>query len=121
MAVRGATTSRVFETYIERVLAPALRPVQLVVMDRLGAHRPQRIRELLEERGCELVYLPSYSADLNPIEEAFAKVKHLLRKIAARTKETLIEAMGRALGVLSAEDVRSYFVHCSYRPSAQRL
>jgi transposase len=73
MAVRGATVSRVFETYIERVLAPALRPGQLVVMDRLGAHRSQRIRELIEERGCELVYLPSYSADLNPIEVAFAR------------------------------------------------
>src|SRR5215212_11382025 len=78
MAVEGGTTSRVFEAYVEKVLSPALRPGRIVVMDKLGAHRPKRVRELIEARGCELVYLPSYSPDLNPIEEAFSKVKHLL-------------------------------------------
>jgi transposase len=68
----------------------------------LGAHRPKKIRDLIEARGCELIYLPSYSPDLNPIEEALSKVKHLLRKIAARTKEALIEAMGRALAAVGA-------------------
>jgi transposase len=121
MAVRGGTTSGVFETYIEKVLAPALRPGQIVVMDKLGAHRPGRVRELIEERGCELLYLPSYSPDLNPIEEAFAKVKHILREIAARAKGTLIEAMGRALEAVSTEDVRGFFVHCGYHPPAQQL
>jgi transposase len=121
MAVEGGTTSRVFETYLEKVLAPALRPGQIVVMDKLGAHRPRRVRELIEERGCELVYLPSYSPDLNPIEEAFAKVKHILREIAARAKGALIEAMGRALEAVSTEDVRGFFVHCGYRPPAQQL
>ena len=110
-----------FETYLEKVLAPALRPGQIVVMDKLGAHRPRRVRELIEERGCELVYLPSYSPDLNPIEEAFAKVKHILREIAARAKGALIEAMGRALEAVSTEDVRGFFVHCGYRPPAQQL
>jgi transposase len=90
-------------------------------MDRLGAHRPRRVKELLEHRGCELVYLPSYSADLNPMEEAFSKVKHILRKTAARTKEGLIEAMGRALTAVDIEDVRGFFVHCGYRAPAQRL
>jgi transposase len=90
-------------------------------MDRLGAHRPRRVKELLEHRGCELVYLPSYSADLNPMEEAFSKVKHILRKTAARTKEGLIEAMGRALAAVDVEDVRGFFVHCGYRAPAQRL
>ena len=121
MAVEGGTTSRVFESYVERVLAPALEPDQVVVMDKLGAHRPQRIRELIEERGCELLYLPSYSPDLNPIEEAFAKVKHLLREVGARTKDALIEAMGRALGAVSSQDVQGFFVHCGYRTPAQRL
>jgi transposase len=121
MAVEGATTSGVFEAYVERVLAPALRPGQVVVMDRLGAHRPRRVRELIEARGCELVYLPSYSPDLNPIEEAFAKVKHLLREISARTKEALIEAMGRALAAVGAEDARGYFAHCGYLTPAQQL
>jgi transposase len=121
MAVEGGTTSRVFETYVQRVLAPALEPGQVVVMDKLGAHRPERIRELIEERGCELVYLPSYSPDLNPIEEAFAKVKYILREIGARAKGILIEAMGRALGAVSSQDVRGFFVHCGYRAPAQRL
>jgi transposase len=120
MAVEGATTSRVFETYVERLLAPALRPGQVVVMDNLGAHRPKRVRELIEARGCELIYLPSYSPDLNPIEEAFSKLKHLLRKIGARGKESLVEAMGRALGAVSIEDVRGFFAHCGYRTPAQQ-
>jgi transposase len=121
MAVEGATTSRVFETYVERLLAPALRPGRVVVMDNLGAHRPKRIRELIERRGCELIYLPPYSPDLNPIEEALSKIKHFLRKTCARTKEALIEAMGRALAAVSAEDARGYFVHCGYRTPAQQL
>ncbi len=121
MAVEGATTARVFETYVERLLAPTLRPGQVVVMDNLGAHRPKRIRELIEERGCELIYLPSYSPDLNPIEEALSKIKHILRKIGARTKEALIGAMGRALAAVSAEDVGGFFVNCGYRAPAQQL
>ena len=121
MAVEGATTSRVFEAYVEQVLAPALQPGQVVVMDNLGAHRPKRIRELIEARGCELIYLPSYSPDLNPIEEALSKIKHLLRKTGARTKEALIEAMGRALAAVSARDVRGFFVNCGYRSPAQQL
>jgi transposase len=119
MAVEGATTSRVFETYVERLLAPTLKPGQVVVMDNLGAHRPRRVRELIKARGCELIYLPPYSPDLNPIEEAFAKLKHILRKMGARTKEALIEAMGRALGAVSAQDVRGFFAHCGYRTPAQ--
>jgi transposase len=88
-------------------------------MDNLGAHRPKRVRELIEARGCELIYLPPYSPDLNPIEEALSKIKHILRKIGARTKETLIEAMGRALAAVSAQDVRGFFVHCGYHTPAQ--
>ena len=111
MAVEGATTARFFETYVEKVLVPSLKAGQIVVMDNLGAHRPKRIRELIEERGCELLYLPSYSPDLNPIEEALSKIKHILRKIAARTKETLIDAIGRAMAAVSSQDVRGFFVH----------
>ena len=122
MAVEGATTSRVFETYVEQVLTPALGCGQVVVMDNLGAHRPRRrIRELIEERGCELIYLPSYSPDFNPIEQALSKIKHILRKIAARTKELLVEAMGCALAAVSARDVRGFFVHCGYCTLAQQL
>jgi transposase len=76
---------------------------------------------LIEERGCELIYLPPYSPDLNPIEEALSKVKHILRKTGARTKENLIEAMGWALGAVSTQDVRGFFTHCGYRAPAQQL
>jgi len=125
MAVEGASTARVFKTYLERVLAPALKPGQeVVVMDNLGAHRPKRIKELIEERGCELLYLPSYSPDLNPIEEAqeaLSKIKHILRTMSARTKDALIEAMGLALGAVSAQDARGFFASCGYRTPAQQL
>jgi transposase len=119
LVVEGATTARVFETYVERVLAPSLRPGQIVVMDNLGAHRPKRIGELIEGRGCELVYLPPYSPDYNPIEEAFAKTKNLLRKAAARSKEALVEAIGAALSAVSAADARGFFEHAGYRPKGQ--
>jgi len=94
MAVEEATSREVFEAYVEHFLAPVLKSGQVVVMDNLGAHRPKRVRELIEERSCELIYLAPYSPDLNPIEVAFSKVKHIIRKIGARGKEALIEAMG---------------------------
>lgn len=78
LAVEGPTTREVFETYIERVLAPSLKPGQIVVMDNLSSHKGSRVREFIEGRSCELMYLPPYSPDLNPIEEAFAKLKALL-------------------------------------------
>ncbi len=74
LTVEGSTTARVFETYVEKVLAPSLKEGQVVVMDNLSAHKPKRIREFIEQQGCDLVYLPSYSPDYNPIEEAFEQV-----------------------------------------------
>lgn len=121
LAVEGATTKAVFEAYVERVLAPSLAPGQIVVMDNLSSHKGSRIRELIEDRGCELLYLPPYSPDLNPIEEAFAKLKALLRRAGARTREALLEAMGRALEALTASDARGFFEHRGYRPLAQPL
>ena len=121
LAVEGATTARVFETYVRKVLAPSLQEGQIVVMDNLGAHRPKRVRELIEARGCELLYLPSYSPDYNPIEEAFAKIKNLLRKTAARTKEALVEAIGLALSAVTAADIRGFFEHAGYHPTAHLL
>src|SRR5215212_10124555 len=93
LAVEGATTREVFEAYLERLLAPSLRRGQVVAMDNLSVHKGGRVRELIEQRGCELLYLPPYSPDLNSIEEAFAKLKALLRKAGARTREALIEAI----------------------------
>ncbi len=121
LAVEGATTREVFEAYLERALAPTLRPGRVVVMDNLSAHKGGRVREIVEGAGCELVYLPPYSPDLNPIEQAFAKVKGLLRKAEARTREALVEAMGRALDAVTARDARGFFGHCGYHPVGQLL
>ncbi len=121
LAVEGATTREVFEAYLEHVLAPTLRPGQIVVMDNLSAHKGGRVKQIIEGARCELVYLPPYSPDLNPIEQAFSKVKGLLRRAEARTRESLIEAMGRALYAVSARDVRGFFGHCGYRSMDQLL
>lgn len=121
LAVEGATTAAVFEAYIEKILVPSLSPTQIVVMDNLGAHRPARIRELIEEAGCELLYLPPYSPDFNPIEEAFAKIKAILRRVAARGKEALVKAMGEALYAVSSEDALGYFEHAGYRQGVDQL
>jgi transposase len=120
LAVEGASTALVFEAYVERVLAPTLRKGQVVVMDNLSAHKGERVKQLIEGLGCELVYLPPYSPDLDPIEEAF-KMKDLIRKAEARTKEALLEAIGAATSALSARDARGYFEHCGYCASVQSL
>lgn len=121
LAVEGSTTKAVFEAYVERVLAPSLRPGRVVVIDNLGAHRGERVRELIEARGCSLLYLPPYSPDFSPIEEAFSKLKALLRKAEARTREALVEAIGQALEAVEAKDARGWFGHCGYLLGAQPL
>ena len=92
-----------------------------MVMENLSAHKGFRSRELIEGRGCELCYLPPYYPDLNPIEEAFAKIKALLRKAGARTREALIQAIGRTLDAVTTSDARGFFGHRGYRLSAQPL
>jgi transposase len=119
LAVEGPTTREVFEAYLERVPAPSLWPGQVVVMDNLSSHKGPRVRELVEARGCELAYLPAYSPDLNPIEEAFSKLKGLLRRAGARTREALLGAMGRALDAVTADDARGFFEHRGYHSTAQ--
>ncbi len=112
MRLEGGTDAPVFEAYVEKVLAPSLVAGRVVVLDNLGAHQPARIRGLIEARGCELVYLPSYSPDLNPIEEAFSKIKNLVRKAAQRTREGLNSAIAEALGAVTLHDVAGWFAHC---------
>ena len=90
-------------------------------MDNLSAHKGDRIRELIESAGCGLVYLPPCSPDLNPIEEAFSKIKGLLRKAQARTRAALVEALGPALSSVTEEDVRGFFEHCGYGTPVQSL
>jgi transposase len=121
MCVEGATDAAAFEVYIEHFLAPSLTEGQVVVMDNLGAHRPKRIRELIEARGAELVFVPSYSPDLNPIEQAFSKIKSYLREACARSRKTLMEVIGEALRTIGASDADGYFQHCGYRAVVQSL
>jgi transposase len=121
LAVVGSTTREVFEAYTEWILAPTLKEGQIVVMDNLQVHKGKRVRELIEGRGCELLYLPPYSPDLNPIEEAFSKIKGVLRRMAARTRQALLKAMAAALSSVTDRDACSFFRHCGYRLSAQPL
>ena len=120
VAIAGATTRGAFEASdVEQALCPSLSAGQVVVMDNLSAHKGGRVRELVEGAGCELLYLPPYSPDMNPIEEAFSKVKGLMRRAEARTREALVEAMGQALGAVSASDARGFFEHSGYRAMGQ--
>jgi transposase len=121
MAVEGSTNQEAFEAYVEHVLRPTLEAGQLVVMDNLSAHKPARVRELIESRSCELIYLPAYSPDFNPIEEAFAKIKGMLRQAGARTKDALVDVLGEALSAISAHDAQGYFEHAGYHSQAQLL
>jgi len=121
VVVEGATTGTAFEAYVERALVPSLRAGQVVVMDDLSSHKGRRVRELIAGRGCELLYLPPYSLDLNPIEQAFVKLKASLRRAQARTFEALVEAMGRALDGITDRDASGFLRYCSYRAPAQLL
>ncbi|MCA1740537.1 MAG: IS630 family transposase [Actinobacteria bacterium] len=117
--IEGATDAELFETYVEEFLAPTLKAGQVVVLDGLGAHRTNKVRELIEERRAELLFLPSYSPDLNPIEEAFSKIKNIVRKAAARTREALNEAISEALSAVTLGDAAGWFSHCGYEPRDQ--
>jgi transposase len=119
MTIEGATDALAFEAYVEHFLAPTLTEGQVVVLDGLGAHRTDTVRELIEARGADLLFLPSYSPDLNPIEEAFSKIKNIVRKVQARTREALVEAIALAISVVTLEDAMGWFAHCGYHPQDQ--
>jgi transposase len=121
LVVEGSTNGTVFETYLEDVLLPTLKRGQVVVMDNLSAHKGERVRELIEEKGCELIYLPPYSPDYNPIEQAFSKLKSYLREACARSQQRLMDLIGEALSKISASDAEGFFEHCGYRAVVQSL
>jgi transposase len=121
VAIEGATDAEAFEAYVERFLAPTLEEGQVVVLDNLGAHRTERVRGLVEGRGADVQFLPSYSPDLNRIEEAFSKIKHIVRKAGARPRQALLEAIGRALSAVTPEDAAGWFAHAGYEPHDQPL
>lgn len=110
----GSANGEVFEIYVEQILAPSLQPGQMVIMDNVSIHKGKKVRQLIEARGCQLLFLPAYSPDLSPIEEAFSKVKAVLRRIGARTREALQEALEYALTTVSASDASGWFSHCGY-------
>jgi transposase len=114
LVLEGAITTRAFEAYVEHILAPTLQPGQIVAMDNLRQHQSARVRQAIEARGATLWFLPTYSPDLNPIEEAFSKVKTMLRSAAARVHETLVAAIWAALAAISPADARGYFTHGGY-------
>lgn len=115
----GATDEMAFRTYLRRVLVPALRPGDIVVLDNLAAHRVPAVARLLRRAGVGVWYLPPYSPDFNPIEKIWAKVKALLRKAAARTREALWEAIAQALAAVTAEDCRGCFASCGYHATPE--
>jgi transposase len=112
--LEGAIDTLAFETYVEQVLAPSLRPGQVVVLDNLSVHKGERVRHMIEARGCQVLFLPAYSPDLTPIEEAFSKLKTWLRRLGARTREALEEAITQALEQITVQDAHGWFWHCGY-------
>jgi len=116
MVLDGAMNGAAFLAYVEQVLAPTLRPGDIVIMDNLPAHKPVAIREAIEAAGAELRFLPPYSPDFNPIEMAFSKLKALLRKAAARTMHDLWDAIARAIETFTPRECANYFTACGYEP-----
>ena len=117
MTIAGAVDTTVFRAYVEQCLVPTLRPGQVVLMDNLSSHKDAAIEAAIKAVGCRVVFLPSYSPDYAPIEQAFAKIKEFLRRRAARTQEALDAAIADALDVVTAEDARGWFKHCGYEVS----
>jgi transposase len=118
MTIESATDGEVFTAYVEQVLCMQLRPGDVVVMDNLSAHKVAGIRALIESRGAQLLYLPPYSPDLNPIEKAWSKFKKFLRDAKARTQEALDQAVTDALKTITADNAAAWFRHCGYQGTA---
>jgi transposase len=110
----GPIDAAAFTTYVETVLVPTLRPGDLVIMDNLGSHKGKAVRHAIRSAGAKLFFLPKYSPDLNPIEQVFAKLKHLLRKAAARTLDAVVAAIGELLGSYTAKECANYLANAGY-------
>ena len=117
MMMEGSTTAAAFELYVEEILAPSLMEGQIVIMDNLAAHKGKKVEQLIEARGCQLLFLPGYSPDFSPIEETFSKLKAYLRRVGARTREALEAALCQALLTVTAQDAQGWFRHCGFLPA----
>jgi transposase len=114
MSIESPTDGDVFLAFLEQVLGPRLEPGHLVILDNLGAHKVDGVRQLIESRGASLLYLPPYSPDFNPIEQAWSKIKQLLRAIKARAVEHLEPALAKAIDAITPHDAKGFFRHCGY-------
>ena len=117
MVIDSATDGTVFLTYVEKILAPTLKPDDIVILDNLASHKMGTVVAAIQATGAEVRFLPPYSPDLNPIEKMWSKIKAYLRKVKARTKETLWQAIGCALKTVSASDALNWFKACGYTQS----
>jgi transposase len=114
MEIEGSVNKAVFEAYVEQVLAPELHEGEIVLMDNLGSHLGTKIQEVIESRGAQVIYLPTYSPDFNPIEQCWSKLKSALRAAAARTRASLRRALRRALKTITSQNAKSWFAHAGY-------
>jgi transposase len=121
MTLEGSLDGSAFEVYVENVLVPTLKPGQTVILDNLKVHENSNAKTLIEQAGCSLRFLPTYSPDLTPIECALAKIKTILRALAATTTKTFDRAIKRALDAVSPQDVQGFFLNCGYKLSGQPL
>lgn len=115
MTIESPTDGDVFLAFVEQVLAPRLEPGHVVILDNLAAHKVPGVRPLIENRGAQLLYLPPYSPDFNPIEPAWSKLKQRLRGVKARVLQQLEPAIAHALAAITAPNARAFFAHCGYR------
>jgi transposase len=114
MTIEGATDTEVFRTYVQQILLPALRPGDIVVMDNLSPHKSEPTLAMLARAGVQVLFLPAYSPDLNPIEKMWSKLKAYLRKAEPRTREALQQAIAEALKTVTAQEARNWFASCGY-------
>jgi transposase len=117
LIVDGAANTQLFELSIEQILAPSLEPGQMVILENLSIHKGNKVRRLIQARGCQVLFLPAYSPDLSPIEEAFSKIKARLPRLGARRREALQEALEQALLTITEADASGWFHHCGYAPA----
>lgn len=112
--IDGPINGERFRIYVERVLVPTLKPGDIVIMDNLGSHKGKAVRDLIRAAGAKLFFLPKYSLDLNPIERLFSKLKHLLRKAAKRTKDTICDAIAQILETVTEQECRNFLIEAGY-------
>jgi transposase len=110
----GPVNGEVFLAWVRQILVPTLKPGEVVIMDNLGSHRGKAVRRAIREAGAKLLFLPKYSPDLNPIEQAFSKLKHLLRKAQARSYDAILAAIGEVLGSFTPKECANYLKNCGY-------